>query len=236
MFDPIRNALFVRHCKDAKLLGDARTWNEFLLQLSRDERLHDEGKHKEVSLKTILPACGAAEIAFQMLSVDYAMDLEQILCTPDAAGEFDSIATLFGKDQSVIEFRTAIWHFRRIATNDKTIRAAKKLAVDFASENMPPTQSIDSYLGDAGEESVAGVFAISDPDSILYIGQATDIAEQLGQIRTNDGWNRFEPTDVQIWPIQDMTQALVYRCLLVTRHKPWLNAHFLHQPIAMTLF
>ncbi|QEF96113.1 DNA adenine methyltransferase YhdJ [Stieleria maiorica] len=236
LFDPIRNALFVRDCKDAKLLGDARTWNEFLLQLSNLGQLDGEGKHKKLSLKTILPCCDAAEIAFQMLSVDYALDLEQILCTPDAAAEFDGIAKLFGDDHSEIDYRTALWHFRRIATADKITRAVKKRAAEFAGEVPPAAETIDSYLSNCDEQPVAGVYAISDPDSVLFIGQTTDIAARLRQIQVSEGWSKFEPTEVQVWPIEDVKQALVLRCLLVTQHKPWLNAHFLHQPIATTLF
>ena len=91
-------------------------------------------------------------------------------------------------------------------------------------------------MRDFSEEPVAGVFAISDPDSILFIGQSMDIAAQVRHITSNEGWSRFEPTEVQLWPLDDAKEALVYRCLLVTRHKPWLNAHFLQQPIATTLF
>lgn len=236
LFDPIRNALFVRHCKDAKLLGDARTWNEFLLELSRRESLDGEAKRKNASLKSIQHVCDAAEIAFQMLSVDYAMSLEQILCTPDAAAEFDSIAKLFGGDHSEIDYRAAIWHFRRIASENKIASAAKKQAAELLSQEMPKLQSVASFVNENGDQTIAGVYAISDPDSILFIGQSTDIVAQLRQIQTSQGWNRFDPSDVQVWPIDDVKQALVQRCLLVTRHRPWLNASFLHQPIATTLF
>lgn len=236
LFDPIRNSIFVRHCKDAKLLGDARTWNEFLLQLSNAGKLVGEGKHKKHSLKSIVPVCDAAEIAFQMLSVDYAMDLETILCSPEAASEFDSIAEMFGGDHSEIDYRTAIWHLRRIATSNKITRAAKKQAAEFAEQPIPEPQSIQTFLETCEEQPVAGVFAVSDPDSILFVGQSFDIAERLRQLQTNEGWQRFSPTEVQLWPIDDEKQALVHRCLLVTKYKPWLNAHFLHQPIATTLF
>lgn len=236
LFDPILNSLFVRTCKDAKLLGDARTWNEFLLELSGKEQLNGEGKHKKVSLKAIEPVSDAAEIAFQMLSVDYAMDLNAILCSPDAATEFDMIAKMFGGDHSAIDYRKAIWHLRRIATSGKITRAAKKQVADFIDQPTPPAQTIRSYLDSCPDEPEAGVYAIADPDSILFVGQSNDLAARLGQIESSEGWNRFEPTEVHVWPIDDAKEAIVYRCLLVTRHKPWLNAHFLHQPIATTLF
>jgi hypothetical protein len=236
LFDPIRNAIFVRHCKDAKLLGDARTWNEFLLQLSDQGRLREEGKHKKVSLQAIEAVSDAAEIAFQMLSVDYAMDLETILCSPDAAAQFDEIAKLFGGDDSAIVNRTAIWHLRRIATGKKIVAATKKRAAEFIDEPVPDPLSIASYLDSCPDDAVAGVFAIADPESVLFVGQSSDVAARLAEIVSNEGWNRFEPREVQVWPIADAKQALVHRCLLVSRHKPWLNAHFLHQPIATTLF
>lgn len=236
LFDPIRNAIFVRHCRDAKLLGDARTWNEFLLELSRGDRLKGEAKVKKSSLKTIQPACEAAEIAFQMLSVDYAMDLETILCTPDAAAEFDSIANLFGDEGSTMDYRSAIWHLRRIATGNKNVRAAKNKAVKFIDDELPEPQSIQSYLESCSDEPTAGVFAIADPDSILFVGQSSDIAARLRHISANEGWNRFDPKEVYAWPIDDEKESLVHRCLLVTRHKPWLNAHFMYQPVATALF
>jgi site-specific DNA-methyltransferase (adenine-specific) len=236
LFDPLRNAMFVRTCKEAKLLGDGRAWNEFLLQLSAEGRLKAEGKRQKRSLGDIEPVSDAAEIAFQMLSVDYAMDLEAILCTPDAAAEFDAIAQLFGGDHTPEDYRAAIWHLRRIATGKKNVSAAKKQSQAFVNDVMPEPQSIESFAGSVDESPRAGVFAISDPESILFVGQSTDIAARLRQIRSSEGWNRFGPTEVFVWPFDDAKEALVYRCLLVTRHKPWLNAHFLHQPVATTLF
>ncbi|MCA9135533.1 MAG: site-specific DNA-methyltransferase [Planctomycetales bacterium] len=236
LFDPIRNAIFVRHCKEAKLLGDARTWNEFLLELSNDGRLKGEGKFKNASLRSIEPFCEAAEIAFQMLSVDYSMDLETILCTPDAAAEFDSIARLFGGDQSSIDYRSAIWNLRRIATDKKITRTARQRAAEFIQQDLPPAQSIRSYVERNHDAPVEGVFAIADPESILFVGQTSDVAARVRHVLENEGWNRFDPTEVYVWPIDDEKEALVYRCLLVTRHKPWLNAHFMHQPVATALF
>ena len=236
LFDPIRNAIFVRHCKEAKLLGDARTWNEFLLELSREQRLLGEAKHKKVGWRKIAAVAEAAEIAFQMLSVDYAMDLDTILCTPEAAAEFDSVAKLFGGDQSEIEFRTAIWHLRRIATSNKIQREVRKRAAAFIEEPMPESQTIESFLSAETDGPLAGVYAVSDPDSVLFVGQSDDVAARLNWIQTNEGWNRFDPVEVQVWPTEDENEALIRRCLLVTRHKPWLNAHFMHHTVATALF
>ncbi|MCO8125039.1 site-specific DNA-methyltransferase [Stieleria sp. TO1_6] len=236
LFDPIRNAIFVRHCKDAKLTGDARTWNEFLLELSRSGKLQGEAKSKKLSLAKIEPVSAAAEIAFQLLSVDYGLDLEAILCTPDTAAEFDTVAELFGGDHSAIDYRAAIWHLRRMVTDGKITQKVKKRLAGFLDDATPPAHSIDTLLADDPGDAQAGVYAISDQESVLYVGQSDDIIDRLRQIQSSPGWERFTPTEVQIWPIDDANDALVYRCLLVTRLKPWLNAHFMHQPVATSLF
>ena len=236
LFDPIRNAIFVRTCKEAKLLGDARTWNEFLLKLSQEGRLDGEGKHRKLSWRSIEPACSAAEVAFQLVSVDYSMDLETILATPDAAAEFDAVATTFGGECSEVEYRAAIWNLRRMATSKKTRSAAKKSASDRIDRALPDPQPIESFASGDSEQHVAGVFAVADADSILFVGQSSDIASQIMRMRATDGWKKFALKDVYVWPNDEPSDALVHRCLLVTRFKPWLNAHFLHQPIATALF
>ncbi|WP_235034085.1 DNA-methyltransferase [Roseiconus lacunae] len=242
LLDPERNAVFSQHCKRAKLAGDARTWMEFLLQLSRQDKLKGEGKRPKQSLKAIEAVSDAAEIAFQMMSVDYALSLEALLCTPDAAAEFDQIATQFsdeetaGLDSASQTFRSAIWNLHRIATDGKVTRKAKQLADQFLNVGLPEGQPISAFIAQPTEQPLAGIYAISDEDSVLFVGQSRDVTQHVRQTIRRPGWQRFQPTEIQFWPVEKPQDALVQRSLFVTWLRPWLNAHFLHQPIATQLF
>lgn len=236
LFDRQTNERFIRNCKAEKLLGDARTWNEQLLELSRKELIAGEGSPQKASLKKILPWMDAAEIAFQMVSVDYALDIEALLCTPDAAAEFDSIARLFGGEDAVVAYRSAIWQLSKLAGGKKMTRAALKMAEEFLQSEDPPRQSLKSLIEAPEGLPRSGVYALWDPASVLFVGQGDDLAVALSRVHGAEGWQKFQVGEVQIWPIESAKKALLWRCLLVTRHKPWLNASFLHQPIATTLF
>ncbi|MEO1614897.1 MAG: DNA methyltransferase [Planctomycetota bacterium] len=236
LVDPERNERFVQHCKKTRLLGDARTWNEFLLQCSADGELPKEGKAKKVSLDSILCDVEAVEVAFQMVSIDYSMSLETILSTPDAADQFDEIALAFSEPEELSvevrgRLRRAIWNLHRIASKKKTRSGAKKLATSFYSEPLPDCELIDDCMERLGDGTLPGVYALWDASSILYVGQSTDVGVQLRQIKTLEGWRRFDLQEVQVWPIEDAFAALVTRCLLATEHRPWLNASFLQQPL-----
>ena len=112
----------------------------------------------------------------------------------------------------------------------------KETSAEVLSEPHPTAQPIEAFLEANTDDDLSGVFALYDQDSILFIGQSTDVVGRLRQIQSSEGWNRFNLRDVSVWPIDDAHDALARRCLLVTRHRPWLNAHFMHQPIATALF
>jgi site-specific DNA-methyltransferase (adenine-specific) len=237
LLDPEINRQFAAACKQEKLLGDARTWNEHLMELSRKDLLKREGAAAKASLKTIQPSIDAAEIAFQMVSVDYGLDLEALLSTPQAAEEFDSIAAMFGRsDASPREHRWAIWQLSKLAGGKKLTKAAMKIADEFLRAEDPPRRAFQQVVEAPDEIPRAGVYALWDPASVLFVGQSDDLPGALERVHTAEGWQKFDVGEVQWWPLTSCKEALLWRCLLVTRHKPWLNASFLHQPIATTLF
>ncbi len=237
LLDPELNRQFCEGCKRDKLLGDARTWNEQLMELSGKELLQREGAAAKLSLKNIQPWIDAAEIAFQMVSVDYALDLDALLSTPQAAEEFDSIAKWFGRpDAAAVDHRWAIWQLSKLAGGKKLSKAAIKVADEFQRADEPPRRSLQQVMETPDDIPPAGVYAVWDPASVLFVGQSDDLRDAVQRVHAAEGWRKFDVDEVQLWPFSSGKQALLWRCLLVTRHKPWLNASFLHQPIATTLF
>lgn len=236
ILDEERSTKYINECKRLRIPGDSRNWNEFLLELSNRGELKKEGKQKKLSLDAIIGQIEAAEIAFQMVSVDFAMNLRTILCTPDAASEFDAIAAAFhAHDQDDSEnsysYREVIWNLDRLATRKKTKSAAKKLADSFFGLPLPDCELLSDCIDRLSDAKLPGVYALWDPSSILFVGQTDDIGRQLRNVNLIDGWKRFEVQEVQVWPTENSFDALVMRCLLVTEHRPWLNAHFLQQPL-----
>ncbi|OYP34959.1 DNA-methyltransferase [Rhodopirellula sp. MGV] len=236
LLNPDRNAMFAEECKQAKLLGDTRMWLEYLLELSRAGKLADEGNWKKQPLKQIDASAAAAEIAFQMMSVDYAMSLDTIMCSPDAATEFEQVASQFIGDDQTHDFRAAIWSLHEAASDPKVTRKAKQIADEFLNAEQPELEPIESFLEQNEAASLSGIYAISDQDSVLFIGQSEDVVGYLSHAMRSSGWQRFSPTTVQYWPVEKPSDAIIKRSLLITWLRPWLNAHFFYQPIATKLF
>ena len=206
------------------------------MELSEEGELNDEGDHPKPKLGSILQHCDDVEVAFQMMSVDYAMDLETLLCSPDAADEFDQTAALFAGHSAPQLFRSSIWQLRRIACSGKVTRCAKRIAQEFFEQAAPDAKPIAQWIEQHETEDVSGVYLVSDPAAPLFAGQSKNITSRLKHLRESEGWRKFNLQSVQVWPIDKVTEALIVRCLLITLYRPWLNASFMHQPVATPLF
>ena len=242
LLEPELNACFIKQCQAAKLLGDARTWNEFLLAMSDGQLLPEQQSRAKPKLSKTLRNAPAAEIAFQLMSVDYAMDMETLFSTPAAAAEFDQIANQFADSQTAelpaTVLRQAIWDLRQSVQRRSFANAVKKNAAELLNRQPDHEWSISEFLSEHAEtpHTYQGVYAISDAASPLYIGQTDDLNSVVQWISENSAWQRFKPVTVQVYSQSKAKEALVLQLFLVSRFRPWLNAHFMHQKVATSLF
>ena len=242
LLEPDLNACFIKHCKAAKLLGDARTWNEFLLAMSDSKLLPKQQSRSKSKLSQTVNHSAPAEIAFQLMSVDYGMEMEALFSTPAAATEFDQIAEQFADAQtaglSASTLRHAIWELRESVQRRSIVNAVKKNAAELLNLQPNHEWSISDFLAEQADsqQKYKGVYVIGDAASPLYIGQTNDLHSAVQWVAGNSAWQRFKPLDVQVYLQSKTKDALVLRLFLVSRFRPWLNAHFMHQKVATSLF
>ena len=118
--DPETNAVFVDKCLKQGIGGNATVWNHYLLHLRKAGKLPRSTKRLERISPDSMNRFGfASEVAWRLLAIDYRKTLDEILCSPEFASEFDRLAREFGPmdDQiSSLDFRRAALSIRKRAT------------------------------------------------------------------------------------------------------------------------
>ena len=225
--DPDLNRGFVESCKQLGLAGDARTWNFLLFRLRKAGKL----SHIPSQQRTLLSwdDCEdylfASEIALQtMLVDDTAESLDEILCDPYLAQEFDKIAQRFAPGHESLEYRWAALKLRKEAKNARCrgsvlvppAHFGRKLEIEGLQTHDVPATS--------------GVYIVSDNECELYVGEAMDLQRRLNRQFNGSQkavWTEISnPLSVQLLSTDTSTAGKLawQSCLLKNcRVKPRLN-------------
>jgi DNA modification methylase len=224
--DPELNVEFTNACERLGLVGDARTWNRLLFRLRKAGKLTEFSAAKRTALSWDEhdDYMFASEIALQsMLDAGAAISLDEILCDPNLAREFDQRAAQFAPGFSPIEYRWAALKLRKEA----------KFARGRAEILMPPrfgeSVSISEFDVDA-LPSECGLFVLSESSGReIYAGETLDLKKRIAVILNQiDEWAMVsESLHVQAIPI-DHRQAgrLSYQTCLIRKQfqqRPKLN-------------
>ncbi len=225
--DPDLNREFVQACKRLGLFGDARTWNTLLFRLRKAGRLaHLTTKARTaISWKDCDCYIFASEIALQdMLDSGSAESLDEILCDPSSAIEFDQIASRFAPGFTSLEYRWAALKLRKQA----------KLARSRGSVLVPP-----SRLGKTTPVKELDFIRIADKPGVyvlsgtepqkLYVGEALNLRQRLLMQFEKEpqriAWSKFTDTlGIQTFATySEPAEMLAWQSCLVKKYRPRLN-------------
>ncbi|MDA7980630.1 MAG: site-specific DNA-methyltransferase [Pirellulales bacterium] len=230
--DPELNAGFVSRCQQLGLVGDARSWNALLFRLRKAGKL----AHIETVRRTSFEWADcdayffASEIALRlMLDGRQANSLDEILCDPALAMEFDEIAHRFAPGFSPLEYRWAALKLRKEANNARTRGAQLKFPKSRFERDREPLVSWD--IEKAPDEH--GVYLLAVPGAgragkTLYAGETLNLRERLSNHRSADGLKELsthcsvsvEEIHVQSVSIQSANATmLAWQSCLLTRSK-----------------
>lgn len=224
--DPEVNGDFRDECRRSRLPGTPSHWNRALLGLRKTGRLPAAGRRFQLSAADMDAFAAASEVALKLLSIDYGMTLDDILCFSEAASEFDATAERFAPGFRVLDYRWAA-----LATR-KRARLAKRLAVEHAAlldEPDPPRQRLDERLRD--REGTGGVYELFDAWGPLYVGQTRNLGARFAGLAA-EGWQSFAPTEVRIWELSEPETRAALQSLLIGRDDPLLNTELLRPETA----
>lgn len=222
--DPELNHQFVEACSRLDLVGNARTWNVLLFRLRKAGNLADvETQYRTtISWNDCDRYMFASEIAWQsLLNDDRANSLDEILCDPALALEFDRIASQFAPGYTPLEYRWAALKIRKEASFAR-IRAAALAPPAKFGESQP--------IEDLRTENVPdtpGLYVLSESETgNLYAGETQDLRRRLDVNQNQSAaWKKIaQSIHVQTLPMESLAAGnLAWQSYIVSRFQPRLN-------------
>ncbi len=225
--DPDLNSALAEHCRLLGLPGEARTWNHVLFNLRKRGRMSgiptrcrtyiDERYYDEFIF--------ASEIAWRELIEKGAKSLDDILCDPALAAEFDQAAARYAPDFKPLDYRWAARKLRKIAhtarTRAEVLRPANFQepisAFEEASEQAP--QSPGVYLVSSGGKRrihyAGGALSLKKRFEVQFKLERKSVWPE-GDLRV-----RFFTTDA------DFADLIAYQSIFISKFKPRLNSESL---------
>jgi site-specific DNA-methyltransferase (adenine-specific) len=174
--DPPLNHAFLRACRDLGVPMAPTECNRRLLGLRKAGKLSGLPRPRRtmISWAQLEPFAYASEIAWQILA-DRGHSLDDVLCDPDLAREFDGIAARFDQGHSPFEYRWAALTLRKQAADRRTCAKGRKppepLRRRLSSEEMPTLE--------APLPAVGGLYTIRHKGAFLYLGETADLQTRI---------------------------------------------------------
>lgn len=225
--DPELNAEFVRVCKQNSLPGDACAWNRLLLRIRKAGRLPKAKRSRKWLASAAMDTYSAAsEAAIQLLCLDYGLTLDEILCSPEAAANFDRLAEEFAGPHkaSAFEYRWAALAVRKRAKRSRALAA--QLAQESFNRRLSRARPLDRCLSSKYEHP--GVYVVVNHKKPLYVGETNNVRTRVEQILESEAWSCFEPTSVRLSGTMNPQQSRYgLQSYLIGKKAPVLNSELL---------
>jgi DNA modification methylase len=195
--DPALSEPFAEACGRLGLVGDSRTWNTLLLDLRKAGEIEavPASRSSTIEWEDCDRYLFASEIALQqMLSTDRAESLDEILCDPTLAAEFDGLAARLAPGFTPFEYR---WAALKLRTHAQTARSRGAV--------LPPPKRMGRKIPLAEFTAVdvpddSGVYLLSDESqNHFYVGEALQLSKRLAI--------QFDEERRQIWQ-QEISPSL----------------------------
>jgi DNA modification methylase len=220
--DPDLSAALAEYCRRLGLPGEARTWNHALFNLRKRGRMSGIAAQRRTDIDW--QACDgflfASEIAWKRLVREEKKSLDEILCDPALAAEFDRTAERFAPGFTPLQYRWAALKLRKTAQSART--RAKLLK---PGKFEPPIAVFKAASKEA--PASAGVYLVSSADEDLYAGEALNLKTRFDV--------QFKPQRKSAWPKGELqvrlftteaksTDLIAYQTILVGLRKPRFNS------------
>jgi len=185
MADPELNAAFIRECRGLGLDGKPREYNHWLLAFRKAGKLASLPRPKRtvVSREELDQFIFASEIAWNIVAAQHRLSLDEILCDPSLASEFDKTASRFAPGWRPFHYRWGALTLRKDASKKR--QSAREL----------PKRRSRAFLNAAciridepnriPEE--AGVYLLEMPGVPLYLGETLKLRARLDVQRQHLG-------------------------------------------------
>lgn len=222
------NAGFVNECRDRLKGGAATVWNQLLLRLRKAGKLPKAtNRAPQITAREMDKFGFASEVAWRLMAIDYRTTLDQILCCPEFAAEFDRLATEFGPDDpdvTSLDYRRAAVAIRKRCHSARE-SAGEKFARWMKGQTTLPKRAFDGPLEDLERP---GVFVLYADDVAFYVGESDNIRARIEQVRGNANWAGLAPDSIAYVENSDgLAEKYGLKAALARRESPLLNCRLL---------
>lgn len=184
--DPALNQEFTQTCEKLGLVGDPACWNRLLFRLRKSKALSDIKTQQRTTYTwpEVDKYLFASEIAWKILIDEgKAISLDEILCSPDLAQEFDEIAGRFSPGFKPLQYRWAALKIRKQAKVARSRAAVLTDSLKQKSLRFGKMERIEDLTGDMIPKA-KGLYLLSQSKSKrLYAGETFDLRRQLMTIK-----------------------------------------------------
>jgi hypothetical protein len=171
--DPVLNAAFMAECRQGGLAGAAATLNRALLNLRKGGQLRGM-KSRTASIGDDDPYRFAAEMAVRFIERRDGVTLDDIICDPELAAEFDQIAESISPGFAPLQYRWAALNLR------KSKRLRPEILARVASPERVLTMTAAACQLDA-LPNTQGLYIFYTRNKCLYVGEAENLRNRLGK-------------------------------------------------------
>lgn len=225
--DPELQRELAAHCRALEVSGDLKSWNATLFRLRKAGKLTGVPTTARTELaweecESYLPAAEAA-LAL-LLGHDSDESLDDLLCDPARAAEFDRLALRYGGRKKTFEYRWAALKLRKEARIIR--RRAEDLRRVELKFSVPIAPARGAKLNKLPQEP--GLFSLYDGEGErLYVGAATDLRAAVARVLAKTRLKIFDRTGdvrVAVCPhAASWADLLALRQTIVARSRPTLN-------------
>jgi site-specific DNA-methyltransferase (adenine-specific) len=226
--EPDLNAAFIDACKKKSLPGDAFVWNRLLLRIRKAGNFPRSGKSsRRLTFEEMDSYSCASEIAMQLMSLDYGLKLDDLLCMPTAAAEFDRIAESFAPGYTPFEYRWAALAIRKRATKSREL-AKTRFREWLEEKKLPPARPLSRCVSAGYKKS--GVYVLNDGKQSLYVGATFNLLERVERVLDAPSWSNLGASSLKFIP-REAHDFHGLQSILIRRVNPFLNSHLLRPKI-----
>jgi DNA modification methylase len=224
--DPELNLEFAGQCEQLGLFGDIRNWNRRLLRLRKSGRYPQTKSTQrfELSWEECDNFLFASEIAWKSLLDRGVSSLDEILCDPESAKEFDQFAALLAPGYTSLQYRWGALKLRKASSE------ARERSERLAEGRFSAPQKIGSS-GNVNVPTAAGIYLVEKRGQShpLYVGEALNLRQRLDlqfDVFENHDRKAFwgSGLSVSFFPAEPKASLLLaYQALCISKHKPQFN-------------
>jgi DNA modification methylase len=188
--DPKLGGVLTSKCGEVGLPGTPKDWNHLLMGLRKGGQLNfPVQKRTEFSWSDYDEFLFASEIAWSEMRAHGSLD--DILCDPDLAREFDRIARSLAPGFTSLQYR---WGALTLRKKSKAARVRSEFFTTLSLDEFQSAQPLRSWKNEEDISSLPGLYLITGPSqkkiTYTYVGGTLNLQKRLA--RQFDAADQFD--------------------------------------------